>query len=268
MKKIAENIKKQVFDNFGKRIIDGKCAFCGKELNGSYCDCSESLLVNRYYKRAWKKIEELEGYEVINEDYESALKKFVLPSIKTPRKFQGMTFKHYHTENESQKRALDGVLEYRKNAVMNYLTGTNLILFGNYGTGKTMLMSILCDSLAKDYLFKGLFVNLVDFINEVKDTFNNSNNKTAKKTLENYRTAEFLFLDDIDKAKPSDYARELFYSLINYRTENELPTIVSSNHSPEELDSSYYDEAIVSRLADISNSRIIKFSHQNKRLGG
>jgi DNA replication protein DnaC len=269
LEKIIETYKKQVFDNFGKRISNGKCSFCGKELsNNEYCDCSEAALVNRYFIRAWKKIQKLQEYEILNADLETVRKEYILPAIITPRKFQGMKFEHYKTENESQKKALNGVIDYYKHAVKNYLTGTNLILFGNYGTGKTMLMSILCRELANGYLFQPCFVNLVDFINEIKDTFNASNNRTAKQTLDKYSKSEFLFLDDIDKIKPTEYAKETVYSLINYRTEHELPTIVSANHTPEELDSNYFDEAIVSRLADINNSKIIHFSHNNKRLGG
>ena len=269
MEKIIETYKKQLFENFGKRIENGKCVYCGKALqNDEYCDCSDSLLVNRFFKRAWAKIQKLCEYEILNIDLETARKEYILPAVITPRKFQGMTFDHYKTENDSQKRALNGVIDYYKHAVKNYLTGMNLILFGNYGTGKTMLMSILARSLAKDYLFQPYFVNLVDFMNEIKDTFNSSNNKTAKQTLEKYSKSEFLFLDDIDKIKPTEYAKETIYSLVNYRTEHELPTIISANHTPEELDLNYFDEAIVSRLADINNSKIIQFSHKNKRLGG
>ena len=61
MEKIIETYKKEVFDNFGKRVSGGKCSFCGKELNnGEYCECSEATLVNRYFKRAWKKIQKLQ----------------------------------------------------------------------------------------------------------------------------------------------------------------------------------------------------------------
>jgi len=268
LEKIIETYKKQLFNSFGKRLIDGKCAFCGKELNGEYCDCSEATLINRYFKRCNKKIASISEYQIINETLESIQNNYILPNVVTPRKFEGMDFKHYLTKNESQKRALNGVLEYHKNGVKNFLTGMNLFLFGNYGTGKTMLMSILCRRLAKEYLFACRFVNIVDFMNEIKDTFNASNNKTTSKTLDGYCKSEFLFLDDIDKIKPTDYSKEVIYSLVNYRTEHELPTIISANHSPEELDSKFYNEAIISRLADINNSKIIQFSHENKRLGG
>lgn len=268
MEKIIETYKKQLFDSFGNRLVDGNCAFCGKELNGEYCDCSEAVLINRYFKRFNKKIASIDEYKIINESLEAVRNDYILPRIKTPRKFEGMTFKHYLTENDSQKRALNGVIDYYEHGVKNFLTGMNLFLFGNYGTGKTMLMSILCRALAKDYLFACRFVNVVDFMNEIKDTFNASNNKTTSKTLDDYRKSEFLFLDDIDKIKPTEYSKEVIYAIANYRTEHELPTIISSNHSPEELDSKYFDEAVVSRFIDISNSKVIQFSHQNKRLGG
>lgn len=264
---VIEKYKKQIISSFGERIIDGKCVYCGNELkDGEYCTCPDAALVNRFYKKASRKIMLLREWSVVNEPLESVRKNFFLSQVHTPKKFEGMNFGNYRTENESQKEILKSVVEYHSQAVTNYLKGTNLFLFGNYGTGKTMLMSILCRSLAWDYLFRCSFVNIVDFMNDIKDTFN-SNDKTVKQVLEIYRKSEFLFLDDIDKIKPTEYSKEVIYSLVNYRTEHELPTVVSANNSPEDLDEKYFGEAIISRLADIDNSKIIQFSHGNKRLG-
>lgn len=268
MEKLIAKCKKQTNEKFGQIIIDGKCVFCGSAVNDGYCNCPEAELINRYFKRASSKICDIKDYGMFESDIEAVRKKYILPFVKIPRKFQGMKFEHYITENDSQKKALNGIVEFYENGFKNYLTGMNLILFGNYGTGKTMLMSILCRELANEYLFKCKFVNVVDFMNEIKDSFNESNNKTVKQILDVYNKSDFLFLDDIDKIKPTEYAKETIYSIVNTRTENELSTIISANHSPEELDSFYFNEAIISRLADVNNSKIIQFSHQNKRLGG
>lgn len=258
-----------MFEVFGKRIKDGKCAFCGCELQSNkYCDCPKAESVNRFFKKFSKKIGNIRDFENLDETAKSAYKSYISPYVKTPKKFEGMTFDSYIAENQSQQNALKIVTSYYNNAFKHYISGMNLFLFGNYGTGKTMLMSILCRSLAKDYLFKCRYVNTVDLMNEIKESFNSSNDKTVKKILDDYRESDVLFLDDIDKVKPSDYLKEIFYAISNYRTEYELPTIISANHSPEELDSKFFDEAIISRLVDVNNSKIVHFVHNNKRLGG
>ncbi len=266
MEKIIEEYKKVLIENYGARTVEGKCAFCGKELNGEYCDCLKATAINRFYKKANRKIQFIREFQTINVTLEEAQSKFILPLVSTPKNFEGMSFKHYLTENDSQKKVLSGVNSYYDNGIKNYLTGTNLFLFGNYGTGKTMLMSILCRALARDYLFCCRYINIVKLLSEIKDSLSFSSDRKANTIFNLYAKADFLFLDDIDKIKPTDFAKEVIYALVNYRTENELPTVVSANHSPSELDSQYFGEATISRLADISKSKVIHFSHENKRL--
>lgn len=56
-------------------------------------------------------------------------------------------------------------------------------------------------------------------------------------------------LDDLGREKISDWTGEAVYVLINGRYEERLPTIVTSNLSPDELDGNGY-WACVSRLAE------------------
>ena len=267
MVNIVEEYQKQTIELFGVRVKDGKCAFCGKDLNkNEYCDCSEATLVNRFFKKTTEKVNQLKGaFEVRNKCWDEVIKDF-RPIL--PKKFEGMSFGCYRTTNESQKNALRVARKYHQNAIKNYLTGMNLIFFGNYGTGKTMLMSILCEALNRDYMLRCRYVNMVDLMNNIKATFGTKNDKTAKNVLDDYKKAEVLFLDDIDKVKPSEYLSEVFYSITNYRTEHELPTVISANHSLEELEAQIYGEATVSRLADINNAICVNFEHGNFRLEG
>ena len=72
-----------------------------------------------------------------------------------------------------------------------------------------------------------------------------------------------MFIDDIDKLNPTDYARELMYSIVNIRYEKELPIVISSNSSIETLDKKYFGEAVVSRL--LEKSTYIQFDLEDMR---
>ena len=186
-------------------------------------------------------------------------------SVKTPPNFAGMQFTDYKVTSPSQKNALQQVKKYGVEAFENYLFGKNLFLIGNYGTGKTMLMSILARYIASEMLAKVSFINAVDLMNEIKDAFNPSTSKTALGVVDDYKKSHFLFLDDIDKINPTEYIKELLYSIVNYRTEHELPTITSANHNLEELEE-LFGEATVSRLANKDKTVIVQFQHQNWRV--
>lgn len=262
MEKIIETYKKQIFEYIGNRTKNGKCVFCGKELKtNEFCNCKKAVQKNRFFKKGYNKINELQNLTLNFSDM-NEIRQYMASRYTTPNKFEGMDFDSYIIESESEKKGFNAVFEYYNQAVKNYIVGMNLILLGKYGTGKTMLMSILCESLAWEYLFSCKFVNAVDFIQKIVSTFGTSD-KTVEGVIDNYKMAQFLFLDDIDKVKPSDYVREIFYAVVNYRTEHELPTIISANHSFEELDEKFYGEAIVSRL--IQDAKIVNFTHQNRR---
>lgn len=262
MEKVIEKIKNEIVEILGKRIQDGKCSFCGSELNpNEWCECKEAKKKNPVYKKAYSKIGKLNDLISVSSSFKEA-QRFYLNKFKTPELFEGMGFDDYLIECESEQKGFNTVFEYYNQAVKSYLTGMNLILLGKYGTGKTMLMSILCNALASEFLFSCKYANAVTLWQKITDSFK-SNEKSVKDIVQPYEETEFLFLDDIDKVKPSDYVREIFYGLVNTRTEKRLPTIISANHSLEELDEMYYGEAIVSRL--IANSKIVNFTHQNRR---
>lgn len=265
MEKLIQDFKEKTIELYGKRVIDGKCGFCGKDLqDGEYCSCREATLRKRYFKKANLKISNL--YNVVScydfDEYRQIKKN----NFSTPAIFEGFDFDFYVTKKDSQKNALSSVMDYYKNIIENYYNGTNLILLGNYGTGKTMLMSILCNKIAENYLFDAKFINGVDLVNKIKSTFHDTSTVSALQMAEYYRNVEFLFVDDIDKLKPSDYVRELMYSIVNHRIENELPIVISANHDLDDLDEKYFGEATISRLAANGKSKIVRFTHENWRV--
>ena len=262
MEKVIEKIKNEVNNFLGSRTQDGKCSFCGKELDSNeWCECKEAKKKNRFYKKAFSKIGGLNDLISLSYTIKEA-QEFYMKKFKTPELFEGMCFEDYLIECESEEKGFKTVFEYYNQAVKSYLTGMNLILLGRFGTGKSMLMSILCNALANEYLFSCKYTNAVVLWQKITDSFTNSE-KSIKGIINPYEETEFLFLDDIDKVKPNDYVREIFYGLVNTRTEKELPTIISANHSLEELDEKYYGEAIISRL--IANSKVVNFTHKNRR---
>ncbi|MEU8713592.1 ATP-binding protein [Streptomyces sp. NPDC048663] len=53
--------------------------------------------------------------------------------------------------------------------------------------------------------------------------------------FEEIAKAQLLFLDDLGAAKPSEWAEEVMYRLVNYRYDHCLPSLFASNLAPREL---------------------------------
>ena len=259
--KTFKTFKDLIVLKFGERVIDGKCKFCNREIGKEFCSCVDAEQINKYCRKAQKFIDNIFFAVGVNDD---AINNARI-SVETPPLFNGMQFDDYKVNNPSQKNALLQVMNYADRALANYLFGKNLFLIGSYGTGKTMLMTILAKSIAGKTLASVLFVNAVDLMNEIKNAFNSEVKETPFGIADKYKKTHFLFLDDIDKINPTEYAKELLYSVVNYRTEHELPTITSANHNLEELEG-LFGEAIISRLANKEKTYIVQFNHKNWRI--
>jgi len=76
-----------------------------------------------------------------------------------------------------------------------------------------------------------------------------------------------LVLDDIDKARPTEYGAEQVFLAIDQRVEHEAPLLVTSNLAPSQLAEKWpspYGEAIASRL--VGYCRVIRIAGVDRRL--
>ena len=255
----VEKLKKIGYDHIGIGIKEGHCVFCGEEVpKGQFCYCKKSEKRNMQAK---KLLELLDRYAYVTDFNENV--RIQLNCADFPKKFAGMKFSDYVIETDEQKNNLQLTKDYVKNALNHYLDGTNLIFLGNFGNGKTMLMSIAGDEIIRQFGIQVKYVNVNDLSDKLKKSFDDKNISTAK-IVDEYKKSPILILDDIDKITPKDWTCELMYGLSNYRSEHKLPTWVNANNSMEELEKKYYGEGTMSRFFE--NSIKAKFTGPNWRL--
>jgi DNA replication protein DnaC len=108
-----------------------------------------------------------------------------------------------------------------------------MYIYGTVGSGKTLLASCIANRLLKEDK-ELLFISVPDFLDELKDTFNNRGNNEL--TLMNQvRSIPVLILDDLGAHAYTDWSAGRIYNIINYRACNNLSTIITSNLSVDEL---------------------------------
>jgi DNA replication protein DnaC len=120
-----------------------------------------------------------------------------------------------------------------------------LLLHGGYGCGKTHLAA----AIANDCLARGLlaiFVNTPDLLDHLRSTFSPTSEVQYDELFEQVRTASLLILDDLGAESPTAWAQEKLYQILNYRYNEHLPTVVTSN-----LDLVRIEPRIRSRLVDL-----------------
>ena len=136
----------------------------------------------------------------------------------------------------------------------------NINIMGASGSGKTFLMECMANELVSSgqvVTFKTAFE-----INELARLYHMGKSYEFSDILK----TDILFIDDLG-TEPiiKNVTKEYLYNLINVRQMNNLPTIISTNLSEDDI-LSRYDERIFSRLANKNLSINLLLTSQDKRI--
>lgn len=205
------------------------------------CSCFKSKLIKLYYK---------------DSDLEEAVKT--------------NNFKNFNINLYSNHKLNDEKYTPRKNIedILEYITGeylpnfknsnTNLLFYGNSGTGKTFLSWCI----AKELLDKGFLVvykTSDDLLRALKDIkFNNDTD------LENLLiNCDLLIIDDLGSEQITDFSSTELFTLINKKILKNKKMLISTNLSLP-LISKRYSERISSRI--IGEFKLFKFFAEDIRI--
>jgi len=126
-----------------------------------------------------------------------------------------------------------------------------LFIFGDVGVGKTYAAAAVMNAAFHQGM-PGIFTRVVDLLNDMRGAYYNDNIQVAD-VLDRYMTAPLLVLDDYGTQRDNAWVLEQLYTIIDYRTANWMPTIVTSNYPLDGLrrqaDTDIILLRIVSRLA-------------------
>ncbi len=119
-----------------------------------------------------------------------------------------------------------------------------LILHGPYGTGKTHLLAAICNELRLRQ-FSSRFTTAPKLFRAIQERI--YRNADYYELIHKASTAPLLVIDDIDKAKPSEFREEVYFEIIDERTKAGLPIAISTNRLSEL--STFVGGAACSRLS-------------------
>lgn len=182
------------------------------------------------------------------------------------KRFQSRTFETW--DKSRFPKAYELCFKYARNFERMNEYGRGIVLIGNAGTGKTHLASAIANSLMNELIPVkfGTFINLLD---NLKKAF-----RTDKDVVASLTEIPVLIIDDLGKEKYTEWASQILFQVIDQRYNSELPTIITTNLSVEEM-KERFGEPITSRLMEMcygivlngENYRYEKIFHDIRKSG-
>ena len=167
-----------------------------------------------------------------------------------PERYADCYFDSFHISKHNQDavNAAYDVIEKDK----------GVIFYGERGTGKTMLASIIANEMNKQGK-NALFTSMPELFDSIRARFKEGN---AKDIVDGVKDAAYLILDDVGTEKMTRWVSEQLFIIINHRYNKQLPLIITTNYEPKEfarrlcvVDSNGPDrisaERIISRLNEM-----------------
>lgn len=130
-----------------------------------------------------------------------------------------------------------------------------LLFLGAVGSGKTYLASAIANRIIDHNGIRGdseavKFVVIPDLLDQVRKSMKDSSSEREDLVIGSVKCAPLLILDDLGTDNNSDFAIRLIFSILNYRLNYGLPTIVTTNLAYKQIEE-YYGSRICSRLAQL-----------------
>jgi len=203
--------------------------------------------------------------------FEKLLTRFAVEKLNSEANMPNCDFEHFSLEYYKGKTDVSGVdcygkmsenLSFCRDYASHFSIGSqSLFLLGKTGTGKTH-MSL---AIAKEVSAMGhtaAYGSLLNYLRNIEREHFGRSSDPESDTLQVLISADLLVLDDLGSEFRTGFYESALYNIINSRINLGLPTIISSNLTARELQSSYNDR-VISRL--FSAYKILMFVGEDIR---
>ncbi|MHB1355320.1 MAG: ATP-binding protein [Anaerolineae bacterium] len=176
---------------------------------------------------------------------------------------QRMTFDSFVTNRAGASEIAESLQATLMDA-FNYATNPKrwIVFTGAYGCGKTHLAA----AIANYRVDRGqpvMFVVVPDLLDYLRSAYAPNSPVSYDERFDQVRNVELLILDDLGTQNATPWAAEKLYQLLNYRYNAELPTVITTNQSLDDL-----DPRLASRLRDQEMVALIPLFGTDYRIGG
>lgn len=204
------------------------CPQCGDDMGWRPNITNQKYEPNDYCQRCHEKKEEASIEEQLNQ-------------IGVPKRYVSKTFTNIDPAHIGH-RVLQVVYMHRDKSIC---------LYGMPGSGKTHIAAALLRMRIENKEIdpaRCIFAITPDLLANVRDGIKNSD---MERRIERLARCQVLVLDDVGAERPTEFARETLYRIVNERYNHDRQTIVTSNMALHQGLEAHLGMRTVSRLSEM-----------------
>ena len=118
---------------------------------------------------------------------------------------------------------------------------TWLVMTGDPGCGKTRIACCILRERWEKHHQAGRFLNMVSYLQSLRASLDENDDRNYASMLKVNQQAPLLVIDDLGVEKSTEWSRERLYDLVNYRINDKLETIITTNVSLATLEPRVWD---------------------------
>lgn len=171
---------------------------------------------------------------------------------------QKATFDNYTSKNEELQKALKVAKRYVE--TFDKEEPRNLLLYGNYGTGKSHLSVGIIKELIKKEI-TSIFISMPKLHTKLKNSYDKKSETREEEIMKALEGIELLVLDDIGSEHDTEWANSKLFEILDSRQGKH--NIFTTNLNEDEL-KKHVGDRNYSRL--MYNTHLIKMTGKDYRL--
>lgn len=178
-----------------------------------------------------------------------------------PPRYQAMTVDSWQPRDEKQAKIKQIAERYIADIDARIKNGTNILLLGGVGTGKTHLAC----GIGRAFLSAGhsvKYVRVKELISQLRSTWDRDSETKERDLLRAFIDVDLLILDEVGGQYDTEAERQQLFEVIDGRYENMRPTIAIGNLTPDEMQATL-GERSYDRLR--SQSAVLTFDWSSRR---
>lgn len=172
-----------------------------------------------------------------------------------PPCLSGSSFECMNRDYDNQVRIINTVRKYTSDLINGQNEGSNLVLTGPPGTGKSHMLVAMMNIAASNGLI-ACYVSMPHLVRTLHLCVQGETGYSVAGALELLKQADVLLIDEIGRHKATEFNKSFIWDLVDAMHQAQKPIVAATNSSAAEL-RQLFDPAAMNRLIDRGSQLLV-----------